>query len=170
MSRLKNRILAWLYTRFPSLLERAVRRVPPTKGIEDIPWTPFTKALREAKVGLVTTAGVHLRDQPPFDMDDPLGDPSFRILPRNTPREMFTITHDYYDHRDADRDVNIVFPIDRLEELREEGFIGDVGDTHYGFMGHIEGEYISTLVNRYAPEVAEGFKAQGVDCVVLTPG
>ena len=53
-------------------------------------------------------------------MQDPDGDPTYREIERDTPVEALMITHDYYDHRDADRDINIVFPIQRLAELAEE--------------------------------------------------
>ena len=48
-----------------------------TKGI---PWTPFKKPLSECKVALVTTAGIHHKDQLSFDMMDKDGDPSFRVI------------------------------------------------------------------------------------------
>jgi len=119
---------------------------------------------------MVTTAGVHHRDQSPFDMRDPDGDPSFRAIDESRPVSDLMITHDYYDHRDADKDINIVFPIQRLRELEIEGIIGKIADTHYGFMGHILGEHVQPLVNRSAPQVARRLKEDGVDVVLLTPG
>ncbi|MEE9615147.1 MAG: glycine/sarcosine/betaine reductase selenoprotein B family protein [Thermodesulfobacteriota bacterium] len=169
MSSFKNRLLARIFTRFPSLVERAAEKAAPLK-IEGIPWTPVTKPLKESTVALVTTAGVHLASQKPFDMEDPDGDPTWRELHSDIPREEYTITHDYYDHRDADRDLNIVFPIDRLQELKEEGLIGGVADTHYGFMGHIAGAHVDTLIKETAPEMTRKLVAAGVDVVLLTPG
>jgi D-proline reductase (dithiol) PrdB len=46
-----------------------------------IPWTPLRKPITACRVALVTTAGVHLRTQPPFDMQNPLGEASCRDLP-----------------------------------------------------------------------------------------
>ena len=80
------------------------------------------------------------------------------------------ITHDYYDHADADRDMNIVFPIERLREFEKEGFVGRVADHHFGFMGHITGRHIPTLLNEKAPELARRLKKGEVDIVLLTPG
>ena len=80
------------------------------------------------------------------------------------------ITHDYYDHTDAGKDVNIVFPIERLQEFASEGIIGKVADTHYTFMGHIMGPHIYTLMEVSVPEIAAGLKKKGVDYVFLTPG
>ena len=80
------------------------------------------------------------------------------------------ITHDYYDHTDAEKDLNIVFPIERLREFASEGIISKAADTHYSFMGHIMGPHIYTLMEVNAPEVAARLKKQKVDYVLLTPG
>ena len=170
MGRLKNRLIARLLTRFPALLERMTGRIKPAVQVEGEPWTPFTGPLSKARVALVTTAGVHLASQKPFDMKDPDGDPTYRGIPSQSPRDAYTITHDYYDHSDADTDLNIVFPIDRLREMAEAGEIGSLATVNYGFMGHIDGPHIDTLVKKTAPEVAALLKGDGVDVVLLTPG
>ena len=72
---------------------------------EDIPWTPLNKPLTQCRVGLVTTGGLHLRRDLPFDMNDPDGDPTFRKVPCDAEASELVITHDYYDHRDADHDL-----------------------------------------------------------------
>ena len=117
----------------------------------------------------MTTAGVHLKSDVPFNMADQEGDPSYRVIPRGTPQSRLCITHDYYDHRDADKDVNIVFPLDRLEECAREGEIGGVAPWHYSFMGHIDGRHVSSLLTVTAPQVARQLKQAQVDAVVLTP-
>jgi D-proline reductase (dithiol) PrdB len=171
MRRIKNRILAKILTPFPWLVERLVEKGPALDvPLEPIPWTPFTKGLENSKFAIVTTAGVHLKDQTPFDMKDHEGDPTWRELPTDTPKENYKITHDYYNHKDADRDINIVYPIDRMKELVDAGFIGGLARTHYGFMGHIDGRHIPTLINVTAPEVLRRLKEEGVDAVLLTPG
>lgn len=169
MSRFKNRILARILTRFPKLVDRIAAKTEAI-AVEGIPWAPVKKPLKVSRIAIVTTAGVHLRSQIPFNMKDSQGDPSYRELPSHTPKEDYIITHDYYDHTDADRDINIVYPIDRLKEMKEEGLIGDVAEKNYGFMGHIEGPHIDTLVRRTAPEVARKLKNEGVDIALLTPG
>jgi D-proline reductase (dithiol) PrdB len=168
-SRFKNRLIARVITRFPSLAKRFVDSYAPWES-EDIPWTPLAKPLSECTVAVVTTAGVHHRDQKPFDMVDRDGDPSYRIIDLTRPLDTLMITHDYYDHRDADRDLNIVLPVERLREFEREGLIGRLADRHYGFMGHITGPHIMTLITRTAPEAARMLKQGGVDVVLLTPG
>jgi len=169
MGRFINRFFAKLNTRFPSLFDRAVKK-PAVMTFADVPWSPLAKPLNACKVALVTTAGVHLLGQTPFDMLDRDGDASWRELPSATPIADYMITHDYYDHSDADRDINIVFPIERLRELKDTGLIGSLAEVNYGFMGHIDGRHIETLMKKTALQVGAALKAQGVDAVILTPG
>lgn len=170
MSRFKNRFMAKVLTRFQWLFERAVARTEPYLDAGAIPWVPMTKRLAECRVAIVTTAGVHLKGEPPFDMNDKDGDSSFRMIPLSAPKDAITITHDYYDHTDAEKDVNIVFPIDRLKEMAKAGLIGEAALANYSFMGHIDGRHIDTLVRKTAPQVAGLLKSARVDAVLLTPG
>ncbi|MBI1911350.1 MAG: hypothetical protein HYS21_05060 [Deltaproteobacteria bacterium] len=169
MGRLKNQILAKVLTRFPKLLDKIIEKTE-SITVEGIPWTPLKKPIKDCKIALVTTAGVHLKAQEPFDMLDKDGDPTYRELPSSAPREQYTITHDYYDHTDADKDLNIVFPLDRIRELKLEGKIGELAEVNFGFMGHIDAHHIETLVKKTAVEVADKLKRQNVDVVLLTPG
>lgn len=167
--RRKNRLIAKLTTRLPFLGSFLAARHN-VKESQGIPWTPVRKLLHDSAIALVTTAGIHHREQNPFDMKDPNGDPSFRIIDSRRPFGDLMITHDYYDHTDADRDANIVFPLERLREFENEGIIGKVADTHYGFMGHVRSPHLETLVTQTAPEVARLLRAEAVDGVLLTPG
>lgn len=166
---LGERLITKIFSRFPAVSEMWAKKFKAHK-VEGIPWVPFVKELSKCKVAIVTTAGVHLKSQKPFDMEDKEGDPTFREVPGDAPREEFTITHKYYDHADADRDINIIFPIDRLSEMKEKGEIGEVAGLHYSFMGHILGRHLKTLVEETAIEVARRLKSAGVDAVLLTPG
>jgi len=103
-------------------------------------------------------------------MKDREGDPSYRTIDLTRPLSSLMITHDYYDHTDADKDINIVFPVERLKEFEKEGFVGRIAGRHYSFMGHIIGRHIPTLVGTSAPEIARKLKKDNVDVVLLTPG
>jgi D-proline reductase (dithiol) PrdB len=164
----KNRFLARGLRYCPWLVRRWARRQIFASS-SDMSWTPLRKRLSTCRVALVTTAGVHLRTQVPFDMQDPLGDPSFREIPATVTPELLTITHDYYDHRDADRDVNIVFPIERLRELAAQSEIGEVAPIHLGFMGHVDGELVPILRQQTAPAAAALLAEHQVDAVLLFP-
>jgi D-proline reductase (dithiol) PrdB len=130
-----------------------------------IPYTQRSRELKETTFALVTTAGVHLRDQEPFNVD---GDNSWRLIPGNVQASQLTVTHEHYDHRDADEDINVVFPIARLRELAEEGIIGGVSDKHLGFMGYTQN--FRDLYERAAPEMAKIILRSKADGVVLTAG
>jgi len=168
-NRFKNQVVARIIGRFPALAKRLVDSHSPWES-EGTPWTPVTRPLSVSQVSLVTTAGVHLKTQKPFDMQDPYGDPTYRKISAETSLSDLMITHDYYDHTDADKDLNIVFPLDRLHEFKQENLIGRVADLHYGFMGHIDGPHIPTLIFQNAPEVARKLKDSGTDIALLTPG
>jgi D-proline reductase (dithiol) PrdB len=167
--RFKNQLLARLITRFPTLAKRFIDAYQPWESEGEIPWTKPAKPLRHTKLALVTTSGIHHPDQPPFNMADADGDPSYRILDGEKLFSSFKITHDYYDHADARKDPNIIFPLNRLRELVNEGVIGSLAKNHYSFMGHIDGRHIATLVEKTAREIAGKFKADNVDLVLLTP-
>lgn len=169
LSRIKNRIIARLITRYPSLAKRFVDAYKPWESDGEIPWIVPASPLGESKLALVTTSGIHHVDQAPFDMSDEKGDPSYREIDGETIFDGFKITHDYYDHADAEKDPNIIFPLERLNEIAREGKIGKIARTHYSFMGHIDGPHIATLVQETAKEVAEKLKNDQVDLVLLTP-
>ena len=71
----KDRILARLFTRFPALLEWWAKSHDFVINV-DTPWVPLRKDPKDSRIALVTTAGVHLRSQPPYDMEDKEGDPN----------------------------------------------------------------------------------------------
>jgi len=169
INRFKNRLIAKVITRYPSLAQRFITAYEPWESGEAIPWAPPQKPLAECKLAMVTTSGVHHSKQEPFDMQDSEGDPSFRAIDAATISDDYKITHDYYDHSDAEKDLNIIFPLQRLQELQQEGFIGQLADTHYSFMGHIDGRHIATLIGQTAQEVVKKLKQDQVDVVLLTP-
>ncbi len=144
-----SRAYGQLLTRFPALARRWGKQFDAGAG-DHVPFVRLRKPLHACRLALVTTGGVHLRTQPPFDMDDSRGDPTFRAIPTDTPAEQLMITHDYYDHRDAERDLNILFPLALGNELVARGALGGLG-TSYSFMGHIEPPHVETLLHCAPP-------------------
>lgn len=160
-------LLGRLYTRFPALARQWERRFD-ALDFAEVPFAAPPPPLRDCRLALITTGGVHLRSQVPFDMADPRGDPSFRIIPAATAYSELTITHDYYDHADAERDLNILFPMELVRELAGAEKLGGLGSC-YSFMGHIEPPHVETLLRRSAPQVAGMLKQERIDAVLLTP-
>jgi D-proline reductase (dithiol) PrdB len=135
----------------------------------DVPWAPLTPPLDHCRATLITTGGVHLSTDPPFDMANPAGDPSVRAIPVLTSMEDLRITHDYYDHRDADRDPNIVFPLERFRELVKAGRLGGLAPTHWSFMGHITGSLVEQLETETIPALVANLRLEQLDFAFLTP-
>lgn len=134
-----------------------------------VPFTPFDKDLSKATISIVTAAGVHRKDQDAFNIADELGDLSYRLMDEEVKSVDLMVTHHHYDHRDAGEDINVVFPIDRLGELVDEGFIGGIARKHIGYMG-----YTMRLKDMYedtAPAIAKEIdRGSRADAVILTGG
>ncbi len=133
----------------------------------DAPLTRPGKPFNQRRVALLTSGGVSRKDAQPFN---PLARNDLRVdsIAESTPSEFFQIHDSYYNHADADRDINCIFPLDRLRELAAERAIGSVAPHHYsGFMGRT---YIRTaVVNEAAPALARKLRDESVDAFVLVP-
>lgn len=160
------------YRWLPRRLQEMYRAWPAERR-EPIPWTPLAAPLPELTLGLVTSAGLYVKGhEPPFDTQREVreptwGDPSYRTIPRNAPREGIGASHMHVNNEFVRRDLNVALPLDHAEEARADGLIGEVADLHYSFMGYQldTGEW----ERRYAPEAAERMRADGVDVALLTP-
>jgi D-proline reductase (dithiol) PrdB len=131
-----------------------------------VPFTPFDKDLSTAVVTLVSAAGVYAPDQEPFPTEDP-GDVSYRIIVGDADVHALRIAHHHYDHSEADADPNIVFPLQSLRELAEQGVIAGVNDKHYtyGFTTRLRELYETTF-----PELADKVERSKTKLVVMTAG
>jgi D-proline reductase (dithiol) PrdB len=134
---------------------------------QDAPFAPLRKPLSRCRVSMLTSGGVSRCGMPPFN---PQARNDLRVdaIDADAPSGDFQIHDDYYDHRDAERDLNCVFPIDRLRELAREGVIGEVSPRLWsGFMGRI---YTRTAVlEEAAPRLARELEEDQVDVFVLVP-
>lgn len=139
------------------------RRVSPT------PCAVPQRPLAEARVGLVTTAGLVPPGAEPFDLDARGGDPSFRVIPAGTSPHALAVHHrsDAFDRAGMAADINVVFPVAALERLAREGRIGAVAPRHLSFMGSITAP--GRLVRDHAPPAAGVFVEDQVDVALLVP-
>lgn len=146
----------------------AARGFPPYEWTvnETAPFTPFEKNLEECHVALLSTGGFYIKGkQLPFDPEK--NDLGFREIPKGIDVTELAVSHNYYDHTDADRDVNCVFPIERFRELEEEGYIGEFAPVNYTIMGRIFRR--TALQNQIALEITKRLKQEGVDVLFLVP-
>lgn len=119
--------------------------------------------LNERRVAIVTTAGLHLRGDRAFEM----GSADYRVIPGDAPAADVVMSHISvnYDRSGFQEDINVVFPLDRLRELKAEHLIGSISDFHYSFMGASPGHTLEAK----ARELAGLLKKDRVDAVLLIP-
>lgn len=133
-----------------------------------VAFTRLKKPLSECRVTLLSTGGVHRRQDPPFDLASPYGDASFRVIPGNVASSDLMVSHVHYDTAMAEEDIDCIFPIDAARTLQQEGFIGELAPAHYGMMGFVpNGE---ELIRKTGPELAQRLQQDDIDAVVLVPG
>lgn len=142
------------------LREALVNQALPDYG--DTPWTK-AKPLNEARVALISTAGLHRREDPPFTP----GAGDYRIIPDDYDMGDLVMSHVSmnFDRTGFYQDVNVAFPIERMRDLKAEGVIGDVASRHYSFMGATP----PTAMEPVARDLAQVLKADAVDTVLLCP-
>ena len=140
---------------------------------DEAPWTPMAKRLSRARVALVTTAGLHVRGGKPFIQDKAMpldgGDTSYRIIPSSAEPKDIVQSHTSiaFDHTGIYRDINVTFPINRLQEMHQRGEIGSLADNYYSFMGAVRD--VTGFIEESGLDVAAKLKKDEVDVVLLTP-
>jgi D-proline reductase (dithiol) PrdB len=126
--------------------------------------TPWVEGppLSERRVAIVSSAGLVVRGDRVFRGRDP----DYRAIPAATQPNDLLCSHISinFDRNGFQEDWNVVFPLDRLNELAAQGAIGSVAATHYSFMGATD----PLQMVDGAKEVAGKLKADGVDAVLLT--
>ncbi len=120
--------------------------------------------LSKRRVAIVTTAGLILRNDRPFQMGP---DDYYRVIPGDVQSNDLVMSHmaASFDRTGFQRDCNVVFPIERLREMESEGIIGSVADFHYSFNS------IRAQPDDPEPvrEIAGLLKKDNVDAVLLFP-
>ena len=133
-------------------------------AFDDVPWTT-PKPLHESRVAIVTTAGLRVENNADWNA----GDQGFTQIPHDA--ENLTLAHysPNFDRVGWVLDKNVVFPIDRLNELAEDGIIGSVAKTHISFMGAQPDHTLETIRLDSGPAAAKLLQDDEVDLVLLTP-
>ena len=118
---------------------------------------------------MVTSAGLHLRDDKPFAADMKGGDTSYRVIPSNAKATDILQSHTSigFDHTAIYRDLNVTFPLDRLRELTARGVVGSLAPNAYSFMGALRD--MRRIMEETGTEVAQRLKDEGAEVVFLTP-
>ncbi len=137
-------------------------------------WTPLDRPVREATFGLLTSAGVYLRDrQEPFDLEreraEPTwGDPSLRVIPADATESDVDVAHLHINTEPIRRDLDVALPLRTFRRLAEDGVIGALASEHYSVMGFQE-PGLEVWVNETGPEIAARCHNADIDVLVLAP-
>jgi hypothetical protein len=129
-----------------------------------VPFTPFKRKLEESLICLVSTAGVRAKSDAPFNLE---GDNSFRRIDGSLSATDLAVDDSHYDHGCIDKDVNCVFPIDRLRSLAREARIAGITEEHFS-MGFSQA--LRELRETTVPQLARAVSAARPDAVLLTGG
>jgi D-proline reductase (dithiol) PrdB len=130
----------------------------------ETPAATVAPPLAQATVAIVTTAG--MRPAGDVTIWKPT-DGSFTQLPRAARDMQLSHFSPNFDRAGVAMDLNVVYPIDRLEEMVAEGTIGTLAETHLSFMG---AQFdLSTIIQDTGPAAAQLLLDAGVDVVLLTP-
>ena len=127
-------------------------------------WTPLTKPLSDSKVGLICTGGIYAAGQTAFHFKD---DTTYRAISTDVDVEDLRATHFAYDLTDARKDINVVFPVEQLRTMVDEGVIDSIAPDAYTLMGGI---YSTRRVREeLIPALVDRVLGDEVDVVLLVP-
>lgn len=116
--------------------------------------------LHKSRVALIGTAGAHRAGEAPMS---PTGE--LRILSLDA--DDVVLTHPGYDTERASADPEVVFPLQTLQVLAGEGFIGSVAPFAISTMGFIP--KAMRVLERLGPPIVDKLAADDVDLALLVP-
>ena len=148
---------------------RAFAKTYPWRRIDPVPVARLARPIARCRIGLVSTAGLLVPGDVPFDDGIRGGDFSHRVIPSDCDVQALEEHHrsDAFDHAGIAADRNIGFPLDRLHELAAEGDVGGVAPRHVSLMGSITAP--RRLVRTTLPAVVDLFRVDRVDVALLVP-
>jgi D-proline reductase (dithiol) PrdB len=146
----------------------------PVPGEDDEVWAPLPRHLAEARIALLTSAGLYLEgEQEPFDAErerrEPTwGDPTHRVLPPSLAGRRLGMSHLHVNPDDVLADPEIALPLEGLAALVAEGRVGAVAPSHYSVMGFQEAG-LEVWRGETAPAIVARLAEEAVDGVILAP-
>jgi D-proline reductase (dithiol) PrdB len=127
--------------------------------------TPFVAGppLAQRRIAMISSAALIKRGDVPFHF----GSTDYLAIPADRPAADIMISHVSinFDRSGFQRDINTVYPIDRLRELAAEGVIGGMADTHYTIMGSSDPVGMSET----ADQIAGQLRQERIDSILLSP-
>ncbi len=162
------------YRFLPRSFQPMYANAKPVEGEREPVWAPFEGRLAEARISLLTSAGLSLAgEQEPFDLDrertEPTwGDPSHRVLPHELASRNLAMSHLHVNNADVLADHNIALPTDVLDEVVADGVVDAAAPRHVSVMGYQESG-ARVWRDETAPAIVEVLRDDRVDGVVLAP-
>ena len=127
----------------------------------------LSKPLSASRLTFVSSAGIQPKGTMPFDVVHPVGDYSFRRVPSRSKTSDLEIHQIKYPTTSARKDLNVIFPIERLQELAVEGVIGELTPNFFSFIGYQMDP--PTFERTLAEDIADAVVADGADAALLCP-
>jgi D-proline reductase (dithiol) PrdB len=150
------------------------RGATPAPGEDGPVWAPFEKRLGQARIALLTSAGLYLEgQQPPFDGErekaqPTWGDPTHRVLPATLEAADLGMMHLHLNHEDVLADPEIALPLGGLAALVAGGRVGSVAPHHVSVMGYQQAG-LEVWRQETAPAIVELLRSQETDGLILAP-
>ena len=137
--------------------------------IDPVPWTPLKKPLQDCRLVLISSAAIAGADQDPFDNFIRLGDTGIREISSDVDVATLRETHrsKAFDHTGIRQDPNLAFPVDRLREMADAGFVGSLNHRYLSIMGSVTSP--DRLINKTIPQVVSKVVEDQVDIALLIP-
>ena len=153
----------------PGLWATINERYPGSMITKDdfVPLARLKKPLSESRLTFISSAGVQPKGTLPFDVAHPVGDYSFRRVPSASTLADLEIHQIKYPTHGALKDLNVIFPIERLQELAAAGVIGGLAPNFFSFIGYqMDPERFERTL---AEDIADAVIAEGADAALLCP-
>jgi D-proline reductase (dithiol) PrdB len=128
--------------------------------VYDPSWTQPVPA-NKRRISIVSTAAVHRRGDKPFSWLAK----DFRAFDKTDRDLVMTHVAVEFDRSAWQQDLNTIIPLERLEEMADDGEIGSVAEEHYSFMGAAD----PVTMEKSARQAAAQMKQDGVNTVFLIP-
>lgn len=146
--------------------------IPKEEFSGDIPWSPLKKPLSQTRFSLMTSAGISMKSDPPFDLErekqEPeWGDPGHREIPRSATEDQIEVSHLHINTDYIRQDLNVMMPIGLFSRLEAEGVIGSLAPTCFSYYGFQPDP--SELLEKTMPKVAAKMKEEEIEAAFLTP-
>lgn len=153
--------MAWPDWMIDAYLRKLLR--PIKKRLET---TPFADVADDLNLALLSSCGLHLRDDEPFDLGRK-GDASYRQFAADVDPSDLMVTHGHYDETGVCEDYELAVPVTAVGALIDEGSVAALHPTIHSFRGYFHD--VLGFVDDHTRRVAEELEAGAVNAALITP-